>query len=97
MAAAVGPFIADHAGRFAQELVGFLSSNLSVAGHDHLVFGVDEPPSSPPQRLHAGIGQTTNASPLLIQQLAVLPTLATTVPHMSSLDMLQCSHMAAQV
>lgn len=67
MAAAVGPFITDHAGRFAQELVGFLSSNLSIAGHDHLVFGVDETPNLSPQRLQSGIGQTANASPLLFQ------------------------------
>ena len=77
MAAAVGPFIADHAGRFAQELVGFLSSNLSVAGHDHLAFGVDGLPPSSPQRVQSGIGQTTNPPPLLVQQLAVLPIPAT--------------------
>ncbi len=39
MAAAVGPFIPDHAAQFAQELLDFLVSNLSVAGHDRLVFG----------------------------------------------------------
>ncbi len=45
MAAAVSPFSTDHAVRFAQELLGFLSSDLSVTGHDLFVFGEDMQPS----------------------------------------------------
>ncbi|KAL0039860.1 hypothetical protein WJX77_010193 [Trebouxia sp. C0004] len=45
MAAAVSPFTTDHAVRFAQELLGFLSSNLSITGHDLSVFGEDVQPS----------------------------------------------------
>ena len=39
MASAVQPFIPDHAVRFAQQLFDFLTSKLSIAGYDRLVFG----------------------------------------------------------
>lgn len=97
MAAAVGPFIANHAGRFARELVGFLSSNLSVAGHDLLIFGIHEPPCLSPQRLQPGIGRTTNASPVLIQKASCTANPATALQPSHSPCMLQYYHMTAQV
>ncbi|KAL0045298.1 hypothetical protein WJX82_003064 [Trebouxia sp. C0006] len=54
MAAAVSPFSTDHAVRFAQELRGFLSSNLSVTGHDLYVFGEDVHSSQAPQNQQSG-------------------------------------------
>jgi len=55
MAAAVSPFSTDHAVRFAQELLGFLSSSLSVTGHDLFVFGADVQPSQAPQNQQSGV------------------------------------------
>jgi hypothetical protein len=55
MAAAVSPFSTDHAVRFAQELLGFLSSNLSITGHDMFVFGEDVQPSRAPQKQQSGV------------------------------------------
>ena len=45
MAAAAHPFIPEHAAEFARQLMGFLASKLTVAGHDRAVFG-DLPSSS---------------------------------------------------
>ena len=55
MAAAVGPFIPDHAAQFAVELLGFLNSNMSVASHDRLIFGAAAEPV--PVQLEATAGQ----------------------------------------
>ena len=57
MAAAVSPFSTDHAVRFAQELRGFLSSNLSVTGHDLYVFGEDVHSSQAPQNQQSGVAK----------------------------------------
>lgn len=54
MAAAVSPFSTDHAVRFAQELLGFLSSSLSITGHDIFVFGEDVQPSQASQKQQSG-------------------------------------------
>ncbi|KAL0018749.1 hypothetical protein WJX79_010546 [Trebouxia sp. C0005] len=54
MAAAVSPFSTDHAVKFAQELLGFLSSNLSITGHDLFVFGEDVQPSQAHQNRQSG-------------------------------------------
>lgn len=55
MAAAVSPFSTDHAVKFAQELLGFLSSNLSITGHDLFVFGEDVQPSQAHQNRQSGV------------------------------------------
>ena len=53
MAAALQPFIPDHAMQFAQQLLGFLASRLSMAGHDRLIFG--EAPSQARDQLLSGM------------------------------------------
>lgn len=50
MAAAAQPFISEHAPEFAQQLLGFLASRLTVIGHDRAVFG--ELPNSSVQEPH---------------------------------------------
>ena len=52
MALTVCPFIPEHAAEFAQQLLGFLASKLTVAGHDRAVFG----------ELPAGVTQQAVAS-----------------------------------
>ena len=45
MTEALQPFIPDHAQQFAQHLLAFLVSRLSVAAYDRLVFGEIAGPS----------------------------------------------------
>lgn len=53
--AAVQPFIPDHAQQFAQHLLDFLASNLSIAGYDRLVFGETAGPSQAHAQSSSGI------------------------------------------
>lgn len=52
---ALQPFIPDHAQQFAQHLLAFLVSRLSVAAYDRLVFGKIAGPSQAQTQSSSGI------------------------------------------